>query len=347
MSKDKGLLFFYDWVPHFERLSAKDFKMLFLAMCYYQSANVIPPEFPDRLKTIAGFVFSQLDRRKYLSEIGKKGAESRYGKESEPMAGHKGANSYGNGRAMASVMALDREKTKNKTYTMTERETKAANGAAENGGSADSLLESESEFFEKENGGFMGSLSESESEFFEKENGGSADTLSESEKGVFEKENGGSADSLSESEKGVFEKENGGSADTLSESEKEDFLEEREALERDKALSAEDKYGYGTYKNVYLSNGEYLSLRRKIPDADGYIDHFSEKLKNKGYRYPNHFAAIMRWWEQDKHLELNGSPTYPPRRAVEESHYGSFDTDSFFEAAVRRSLGLDSTEKIE
>ena len=290
MSKDKGLLFFYDWVPHFERLSAKDFKMLFLAMCYYQSANVIPPEFPDRLKTIAGFVFSQLDRRKYLSEIGKKGAESRYGKESEPMAGHKGANSYGNGRAMASVMALDREKTKNKTYTMTERETKAANGAAENGGSADSLLESESEFFEKENGGFMGSLSESE---------------------------------------------------------KEDFLEEREALERDKALSAEDKYGYGTYKNVYLSNGEYLSLRRKIPDADGYIDHFSEKLKNKGYRYPNHFAAIMRWWEQDKHLELNGSPTYPPRRAVEESHYGSFDTDSFFEAAVRRSLGLDSTEKIE
>ena len=290
MSKDKGLLFFYDWVPHFERLSAKDFKMLFLAMCYYQSANVIPPEFPDRLKTIAGFVFSQLDRRKYLSEIGKKGAESRYGKESEPMAGHKGANSYGNGRAMASVMALDREKTKNKTYTMTERETKAANGAAENGGSADTLSESEKGVFEKENGGFMGSLSESE---------------------------------------------------------KEDFLEEREASERDKALSAEDKYGYGTHKNVYLSNGEYLSLRRKIPDADGYIDRFSEKLKNKGYRYPNHFAAIMRWWEQDKHLELNGSPTYPPRRAAEESHYGSFDTDSFFEAAVRRSLGLDSTEKIE
>ena len=308
MSKDKGLLFFYDWVPHFERLSAKDFKMLFLAMCYYQSANVIPPEFPDRLKTIAGFVFSQLDRRKYLSEIGKKGAESRYGKESEPMAGHKGANSYGNGRAMASVMALDREKTKNKTYTMTERETKTANGAAENGGSADSL--------------------------------------SESEKGVFEKENGGSADTLSESEREFFEKENG-SADSLSESEKEDFLEEREASERDKALFAEDKYGYGTHKNVYLSNGEYLSLRRKIPDADGYIDRFSEKLKIKGYRYPNHFAAIMRWWEQDKHLELNGSPTYPPRRAAEESHYGSFDTDSFFEAAVRRSLGLDSTEKIE
>lgn len=92
------------------------------------------------------------------------------------------------------------------------------------------------------------------------------------------------------------------------------------------------KYGWGSHNNVFLSTEEYLTLRREIPAADRYIDRFSEKLKQKGYRYPNHFAAIMQWWEEDKRKEVSEvGGSEPPR--------GSFDTDEFFEAAVRRSLG--------
>jgi hypothetical protein len=86
--------------------------------------------------------------------------------------------------------------------------------------------------------------------------------------------------------------------------------------------------GYGRYGNVYLSTEEYLALSREIPKLCEYIDRFSEKMHQKGYRYSSHFDALRKWWERDKNLD---------DFAVEEE--GSFETDSFFEAAVRRSLG--------
>ena len=94
--------------------------------------------------------------------------------------------------------------------------------------------------------------------------------------------------------------------------------------------------GYGKRGNVYLSTEEYLALRRKIKHADAYIDHFSEKLHTKGYRYASHFDAICQWWERDRKFGGNGiSPVTEPE--IEDG--GSFDTDEFFAAAVKRSLG--------
>ena len=100
---------------------------------------------------------------------------------------------------------------------------------------------------------------------------------------------------------------------------------------------AEEGRGWGRYGNVILSTEEYLSLSRRIPDVSAYIDRFSEKLKEKGYRYSNHFKAILDWWERDRHLGPVGSHS-SGRQDGEEPRQGSFDTDSFFEAAVRRSL---------
>lgn len=117
-----------------------------------------------------------------------------------------------------------------------------------------------------------------------------------------------------------------GAANSLSEKEEEEEVERR--------------YAYGTHKNVYLTEGEYGLIKRTIPDAEGYINAFSEKLYSKGYQYRDHYAAIMSWWQSDKDL-----PPRPARQnaysAPETSsgHQGSFDTDSFFEAAVRRALG--------
>lgn len=96
--------------------------------------------------------------------------------------------------------------------------------------------------------------------------------------------------------------------------------------------------GFGKYGNVYLSTEEYLAIKSAIPDADRYIDTFSQKLYTKGYRYPDHAAAILEWWKRDSKLaSRHDTPDEPP------PPQGSFDTDEFFSAAVKRSLGDDAT----
>lgn len=110
---------------------------------------------------------------------------------------------------------------------------------------------------------------------------------------------------------------------------------ERNAADGDAVALAENARGisaggrgYGRHGNVYLSTEEYLALSREIPMLPQYIDRFSEKMHQKGYRYPSHFDAIRQWWRRDKNLDA-----FAPEKE------GSFETDRFFEAAVRRSLG--------
>ena len=109
--------------------------------------------------------------------------------------------------------------------------------------------------------------------------------------------------------------------------------------EKEEEEEVERRYAYGTHKNVYLTEGEYGLIKRTIPDAEGYINAFSEKLYSKGYQYRDHYAAIMSWWQSDKDL--------PPRPARQNA-YSAPETssghectfsDSFFDAAVRRALG--------
>ena len=98
-------------------------------------------------------------------------------------------------------------------------------------------------------------------------------------------------------------------------------------------LQQEHRHEYGIYKNVLLTDEEKASLELDHGIPLAYIDHFSTSLKTKGYKIQSHYATILQWWEEDKSSS---------RWQAENKHQrGSFDTDDFFESAVRRSLGDD------
>lgn len=84
---------------------------------------------------------------------------------------------------------------------------------------------------------------------------------------------------------------------------------------------------YGTHKNVRLTDAQYKDIKGKIPDADSYIDHFSERLKARGYTIKDHHGAILAWWEQDK-----------DKQEKKAAPQGSFDTDDFFQAALNKGF---------
>ena len=102
-------------------------------------------------------------------------------------------------------------------------------------------------------------------------------------------------------------------------------------VEESKVNTHTNAHARGKYSNVILTEDEYRAVCAMIPDADAYIDRFSEKLASRGYRYDDHYAAIMSWWQEDKKKD--------GRSVRNDVHSGgSFDTDDFFEAACRRKF---------
>lgn len=60
------------------------------------------------------------------------------------------------------------------------------------------------------------------------------------------------------------------------------------------------KHKYGKYKNVLLTDEEIKQLREKLPkDWEKWIETFSEGLELKGYKYNNHYLAILQWEERN------------------------------------------------
>lgn len=61
------------------------------------------------------------------------------------------------------------------------------------------------------------------------------------------------------------------------------------------------KHKYGKYKNVLLTDEEIKQLREKLPkDWEKWIETFSEGLELKGYKYNNHYLAILQWVERNR-----------------------------------------------
>jgi hypothetical protein len=127
------------------------------------------------------------------------------------------------------------------------------------------------------------------------------------------------------------------------------YESESEGDSRSLAAQSEGDF-YGKFRNVRLSAEEYRKIKETVTNAEDYIDRFSEKLYLKGYRYASHSDAILRWWQKDSELEKRceaqgGSGGFNRDRVFGSQsgggHEGSFDTNEFFEAAVRRSLGED------
>lgn len=244
---------FNEWLEAMEKLSARDYKMLMNAMYKYQIYNEEPPIFQGKVEVLAKVIFPCLERRKKLSEAGKKGRHTR---------------------------------------------TKE--------------IDEVSNLVSKEDSNQVDRVSES--------------TLTPKEKNSKEKNST------------VKQSEFIGRADV-------DAVAEMTVASDEKRAPSHIKRARGKYGNVFLSDKEYEEITRVIFNADAYIERFSEKMHVKGYRFDNHFDAIMHWWEWDKNLPQYSAPRglactaaereQPRARTAEDDHW-----DEFFEAAVARSLGV-------
>lgn len=64
--------------------------------------------------------------------------------------------------------------------------------------------------------------------------------------------------------------------------------------------SPEQKHIYGQYKNVFLTDSDISQLKARF--GNSYIEKIealSEGLELKGYKYNNHYLAIIRWFGTD------------------------------------------------
>ncbi|WP_142959436.1 replisome organizer [Enterococcus faecalis] len=58
---------------------------------------------------------------------------------------------------------------------------------------------------------------------------------------------------------------------------------------------------YGEFKNVRLSKEEYKNLKEKLNShAEIMINKLSRYMESSGKTYQNHYATILKWYEEDK-----------------------------------------------
>ena len=84
-----------------------------------------------------------------------------------------------------------------------------------------------------------------------------------------------------------------------------------------------EKKAFGSFRNVMLTEEEHEKLLKDLSDGADLIERFSKRLAAKGYKYDDHYAAILCWKEEDQR-----------KRTPEEDEYWQ----DFFEAACRRPL---------
>ena len=88
---------------------------------------------------------------------------------------------------------------------------------------------------------------------------------------------------------------------------------------------------FGQFENVFLSEAEFAAFKRKYPDAKSRIDYFSAYLASKGKDYPNHYATLVLWAEQDSKKNKAGNQAAPQKSNFEERVYDSSFLDSFMQ----------------
>lgn len=109
---------------------------------------------------------------------------------------------------------------------------------------------------------------------------------------------------------------------------------EQSKVEKSKDITHSPRvHARGKNQNVILTDEEYDLLISKGIPAD-YIDYFSERLDSGKYSYPHHYDAILKWWQKDRaKAPWNAGSARKPQQKTESS----FDTDEFFQAALKRS----------
>ena len=113
------------------------------------------------------------------------------------------------------------------------------------------------------------------------------------------------------------------------------------AAQRDR----EAKQAYGEQGNVYLTPTQYKTLTKTEGIPPAYIDRYSLRLTQGNYHPSDHAATLRAWWAEDRETFMarasggEGSHGGQPRDNSPGGGGSSFDVDTFFEDAVRKSLG--------
>ena len=96
-------------------------------------------------------------------------------------------------------------------------------------------------------------------------------------------------------------------------SDQQQWKKEKESnKENNNILSASKpkKHKYGEYQNVLLSDSDIEKLREKFPDWKNKIEILSEGIELKGYKYKNHYLAILKWARRDSSKKAESKATY-------------------------------------
>lgn len=86
---------------------------------------------------------------------------------------------------------------------------------------------------------------------------------------------------------------------------------------------SKSKKKYGEYKNVLLTDDELKKLKNKFSDYENKIKQLDEGIELKGYKYKNHYLAILKWNEKENEEQKNAS--YDIEKAKYNAKYGEID----------------------
>mgnify|MGYP003301059508 CR=1 FL=1 len=89
----------------------------------------------------------------------------------------------------------------------------------------------------------------------------------------------------------------------------------------------------GECNNVILLDWQWKKLKELFPNSyRERVDRLSRYIKRTGKHYPSHYATIISWAKEDGQINEQTA-----KAAKAEERNGSFDTDSFFDAALQRT----------
>ncbi|MBQ4561568.1 MAG: DUF4373 domain-containing protein [Clostridia bacterium] len=129
---------------------------------------------------------------------------------------------------------------------------------------------------------------------------------------------------------------------------KENKRKENKIIEKEKELDASENPDpapakRGIRNNVVLTEAEYDELKAKYPDVDYTVDRLSTYMASTGKSYPDHYATLIRWAEEDM-TRTSIAPVYKQYRPKQQANTkaaspkreSSFDIDEFYQFAVSR-----------
>lgn len=105
----------------------------------------------------------------------------------------------------------------------------------------------------------------------------------------------------------------------------ENDIRERESSARDTRAHK----AFGQFENVLLSENEFADFKHKYPDAESRIDYFSAYLASTGKHYPNHYATLVLWADQDSKKNKAGNQEATQKNNFKARVYDSSFFDSF------------------